>query len=76
MLIAQIQMTANGLILTDVDGVQVGLPAQDVLELVDWVNERRGTFELMALRAKAPGWQKQAIVECHEIDYRALEDQD
>ncbi len=54
MLIAQIQRTAHGLILTDVDGVQVGLPTRDVLELVDWVNERRGEFELMARRAKAP----------------------
>jgi hypothetical protein len=52
LLIAQIQMTANGLILTDVDGVQVGIAAPDVLEIVDWVAERRDGFEQMASRLK------------------------
>lgn len=53
LLIAQIQMTANGLILTDVDGVQVGIAAPYVLEIVDWVAERRDQFERMTLRLKA-----------------------
>jgi hypothetical protein len=53
MLIAQIQKTAYGLVLTDVNGVRVGLVAQDVLELVDWVAERRGDFEQMALHLNA-----------------------
>ena len=53
MLIAQIQKTAYGLVLTDVNGVQVGLVAPDVLELVDWVAERRSDFEQMALHLNA-----------------------
>lgn len=52
LLIAQIQMTANGLILTDVDGVRFGIAAPYVLEVVDWVAERRDKFEQMALRLK------------------------
>jgi hypothetical protein len=52
LLVAQIQMTANGLILTDVDGVRVGIAAPYVLEIVDWVAKRRGKFEQMALRLK------------------------
>jgi hypothetical protein len=49
MLIAHIQRTAYGLVITDVNGMQVGLVARDVLELVDWVDECRGDFEHMAL---------------------------
>lgn len=51
--VAQIQMTAHGLILTDVDGVRVGIAAPYVLEIVDWVAERRDQFEQMALHLKA-----------------------
>lgn len=49
MLIAHIQKTAYGLVITDVNGMQVGLVARDVLELVDWVDACRGDFEHMAL---------------------------
>lgn len=49
MLIAHIQKTAYGLLITDVNGMQVGLVALDVLELVDWVDEHRSDFEHMAL---------------------------
>ncbi|QBD82510.1 hypothetical protein EPA93_43690 [Ktedonosporobacter rubrisoli] len=55
LLIAQIQKTAYGLILTDINGLQVSLSAQDVLELVDWVCERREDFEQIALRIQAQG---------------------